>query len=473
MVLYDATTSNKLDSAVIKTGIPEKLLMMRAASSVWNIVEKLAKVSRVFSIAGPGNNGGDAYGVAIFSAIAGYNTSIYSTKEPSGTSKKIAEFCFALGADKLRFLPDPNEISCDDVIIDGLLGSGLNRPPTDHYLDVIEWINVSRKNGAKVIAIDIPSGLNASTGSTPGTAVKADFTMMCLSRKQGCFTGTGPDLCGNLSYANLGIEKPESLVDPTSLLISYGNEGVIKRPRSGHKGTFGSVLIIGGWPPMEGAGCMAGLAALRAGAGKVYVCGPSFPECPLELISVKRDLAQVDELLDQVDAVVAGPGLGKGADCFLEKAWASGTPLILDADGLNWLSESKAGRRQAYWIGTPHPGEARTLLGEEISDRFLALEKLQSKYGGVWVLKGAGTLVGPKPTYVNPLADSILATAGSGDILAGLIGGLTAQRLESPEIYGVWLHGKAAEYLKSNGQSTLLATDLLPAVSKVMKVVEA
>ena len=109
-------------------------------------------------------------------------------KEPSGTSKKIAEFCFALGADKLRFLPDPNEISCDDVIIDGLLGSGLNRPPTDHYLDVIEWINVSRKNGAKVIAIDIPSGLNASTGSTPGTAVKADFTMMCLSRKQGCFT---------------------------------------------------------------------------------------------------------------------------------------------------------------------------------------------------------------------------------------------------------------------------------------------
>ena len=223
---------------------------------------------------------------------------------------------------------------------------------------------------------------------------------------------------------------------------------------------------------MEGAGCMAGLAALTAGAGKVYVCGPSFPECPLELISVKRDLGQVDELLDQVDAVVAGPGLGTGADCFLEKAWASDTPLILDADGLNWLSESKAGRRQAHWIGTPHPGEARTLLGEEITDRFLALEKLQSKYGGVWVLKGAGTLVGPKPTYVNPLADSILATAGSGDILAGLIGGLTAQRQEKPEIYGVWLHGKAAEHLKNNGQSTLLATDLLPAVSKVMRVVE-
>ena len=141
---------------------------------------------------------------------------------------------------------------------------------------------------------------------------------------------------------------------------------------------------------------------------------PFIPECPLELISVKRDLGQVDELLDQVDAVVADRVWVKGR--LFSRKLGHGTPLILDADGLNWLSESKAGRRQA-WIGTPHPGEARTLLGEEISDRFLALEKLV-KYGGVWVLKGAGTLVGPKPTYVNPLADSILATMVV-DILAG------------------------------------------------------
>ena len=179
MVLYDSKASKQLDAAVLKTGIREVLLMMRAASSIFNIVENLPKVNRVISIAGPGSNGGDAYGVAILSAIAGKKTKIYSISEVSGESKKISDFCCELGVEKLHSLPEPSEISRNDVIIDGLFGSGLNRPPTGHYLDAITWINVSRRNGAKVIAIDVPSGLKASNGSTPGVAVKADFTVMC------------------------------------------------------------------------------------------------------------------------------------------------------------------------------------------------------------------------------------------------------------------------------------------------------
>lgn len=472
LVLYDSKASKQLDAAVLKTGIREVLLMMRAASSIFNIVENLPKVNRVISIAGPGSNGGDAYGVAILSAIAGKKTKIYSISEVSGGSKKISDFCCELGVEKLHSLPEPSEISRNDVIIDGLFGSGLNRPPTGHYLDAITWINVSRRNGAKVIAIDVPSGLSASNGSTPGVAVKADFTVMCLSSKQGCYTDKAPDLCGKLLFANLGIEKPENFTDPTAFLIEDPNYGVINRPRVGHKGSFGNVLVIGGWPPMQGAGGMAGLAALRAGAGKVYVCGPSFPECPLELILVERQLDRVDELLPDIDVVVAGPGLGFGADMFLEKVWRSDRPLILDADGLNWLSEAKVEKREAEWIGTPHPGEARKLLGENIEDRFLAVEKLHSLYGGLWVLKGAGTLVGPNPMYVNPFADSILATAGSGDVLAGIIGGLVAQKSATPAVSGVYLHSKSAELLKKKGRATIVATDLLDTISEVVTIYE-
>ena len=472
MVLYDSKASKQLDAAVLKTGIREVLLMMRAASSIFNIVENLPKVNRVISIAGPGSNGGDAYGVAILSAIAGKKTKIYSISEVSGESKKLSDFCGELGVEKLYSLPEPSEISRDDVIIDGLFGSGLNRPPTGYYLDAITWINVSRRNGAKVIAIDVPSGLSASNGSTPGVAVKADFTVMCLSSKQGCYTDKAPNLCGKLLFANLGIEKPESFSAPTAFLIEDPNYGVINRPRVGHKGSFGNVLVIGGWPPMQGAGCMAGLAALRVGAGKVYVCGPSFPECPFELILVERKLDRVDEILPNIDVVVAGPGLGGGADVFLEKVWGSDRPLVLDAGGLNWLSEAKVDKREAAWIGTPHPGEARKLLGENIEDRFLAVEKLHSLYGGLWVLKGAGTLVGPNPMYVNPFADSVLATAGSGDVLAGIIGGLVAQKSATPAQSGVYLHSKSAELLKNRGRATIVATDLLDTISEIVTVCE-
>ena len=472
MVLYDAKASKQLDAAVLKTGIHEVLLMMRAASSIFNVVESLTKVNRVISIAGPGSNGGDAYGVAILSAIAGKRTKIYSIGEVSGESKKIADFCGELGVVKLKSLPEPSEISSDDVIIDGLFGTGLNRPPTGSSADAIGWMNLSRRNGAKVIAIDVPSGLNASNGSTLGVAVKADFTVMCLSSKQGCYTDKAPDLCGKLLFANLGVEKPENYIDPTAFLIEDPNYGVMNRPRVGHKGSYGNVLVIGGWPPMQGAGGMAGLAALRAGAGKVYVCGPSFPECPLELISIERKLDCVDEILQSMDVVVAGPGLGDGAGMFLEKIWRSDRPLVLDADGLNWLSKANLDKREAAWIGTPHPGEARKLLGENIDDRFTAVERLHDRYGGLWVLKGAGTLVGPNPIYVNPFADSILATAGSGDVLAGVIGGLLSQKSASPAQKGVYIHSKAAELLKTEGRTTIVATDLLDAVSKVITVGE-
>ena len=150
MVLYDAKASKQLDAAVLKTGIHEVLLMMRAASSIFNIVENLKKVDRVISVAGPGSNGGDAHGVAILSAIAGKKTKIYSIGEISDESKKVADFCGELGVMKLKSLPEPSEISSDDVIIDGLFGSGLNRPPTGFFADAIDWMNYLVETGQKL-----------------------------------------------------------------------------------------------------------------------------------------------------------------------------------------------------------------------------------------------------------------------------------------------------------------------------------
>ena len=442
--------------------------MMRAAHSVWSYVSMLDKTGHVWCISGPGNNGGDAYGVATLALMTGRSVSLYQEGSLSKTAKVVANFARKVGVKIFKNLPSLDEMTDQDIIIDGLLGTGLNRPPSGAYSVIIEWINLAKNNGTKIVSIDIPSGLDASSGTAPGDAIAADMTIMCLSAKQGCYTGLGPDLCGDLYFSDLGCLNPEEHVKPNSILITSENIDKLKRTKSGHKGTHGTLLVLGGWSTMEGAGCLAGIAGLKAGAGKVYICGPEFPDKPMELISVDRDIDCFRQALSRSNAVVAGPGLGNNGGAFLKLAWESNVPLVMDADGLNWLARENPPSRKGVWVGTPHPGEAKTLLGRHVDNRFEAISELQTIYGGEWVLKGAGTLVGHDPIYINPFANSILGTAGSGDVLAGIIGGLLAQGYKYPSHAGVWLHSRAAELLLAAGNASIIASDLIEPIGRAL-----
>ena len=459
--LYDSHSSRQLDRIYCQTKAPASLLMMRAASAVFEKLQGFDAGGKIWCLAGAGNNGGDAYGVAVLALLKQRAVSLIPCGIAIDPIHPVIAFSKELGLNIQSDLPDLKQISPGDIIVDGLLGIGLNRPPEGDIKTAINWVNQARKNGAHVIAIDVPSGLDASSGRAPGAAITADITMMCLTRKQGCYTGSGPDYCGELYFDNLGCEAHETHVEPTSYLIRQSGLPTLKRAPSGHKGTHGNVLVLGGWNGMEGAGALAGLAALKTGAGKVYVCGPDFAKRPLELIGVEKSLAPFSQTACNMDAIVAGPGLGAEADAFLNVVWELDIPLVLDADGLHWLARTRPKPRNAPWIATPHPGEARALLGTFPKDRFAAIQDLKGRYGGQWVLKGAGTLTGPDPIYINPFANSALGTAGSGDVLAGILGALLAQGCAAPERTAVWLHSKAASLLIEEGHARITAGDLI------------
>jgi NAD(P)H-hydrate epimerase len=236
-----------------------------------------------------------------------------------------------------------------------------------------------------------------------------------------------------------------------------------------HKGDYGNVLVLGGWGGMEGAGFLAGIAALRVGAGKVYICGPETVRQPFELINVPKEINEFKSVVLTMDAIVVGPGLGQHADEFIETAWAANVPLVMDADGLRWLARTNLKtQKKGFWVGTPHPGEASALLTAKLDDRFIILNALHQKFGGRWVLKGPGTLIGPKPIFINSFANSALATAGSGDVLAGIIGGLIAQKTADPELLGVYLHTEAARQVLVDNKKTLLASDILNKIGNAL-----
>ncbi len=461
MYLYDSKTSQALEDEIIKNQKSGFLLMMRAASCILSHVKKKL-TGRLWCIAGPGNNGGDAIATAALALVENIDVVCVRLADSTGDAAFALDFAKKLNLSLKTSLSELASLREGDVILDGIFGTGISRVPNGKMLKAIEWINKAHDSGISVIAVDVPSGLNATNGQTFGTAVRADLTVMCLTPKQGCYTGKSPELTGELYFCDLGIKNRSDIVCGNSKLILPENLTLPVRSRISHKGIYGNVLILGGWGEMEGAGFLAGIAALRVGAGKVYICGPSSKRQPFEIISVPKKIEIFKSMISKMNVVIAGPGLGEQSDKFLEIAWNADVPLVLDADGLNWLSrKTTLIRRKEIWIGTPHPGEAATLLGEQINDRFEALHKLSNKFGGIWVLKGAGTLVGPNPTFVNPFSNSILATAGSGDILSGIIGGLVSQKVIEPEILGVYLHSESARLVISSGKKTMIASDLL------------
>jgi NAD(P)H-hydrate epimerase len=364
-----------------------------------------------------------------------------------------------------------------DLIVDAILGTGLQRDVSDTWAAAIEEIN---RQPAPVFALDIPSGLNADTGRVMGSAVRADASISFIGLKQGMFTGEGPDRCGEIVFD--ALDAPARIyarqllaarrIDWSKLASQMG-----PRRRTAHKGDFGHLLLIGGGPGYPGAIRLAAEAGARCGAGLVTLAThPSHaplanlgrPELMCRGVETLEDLAP---LIQRATVIALGPGLGRDAwaeGIFLAAA-GSGLPMVLDADGLYWLSKHPNQRQNR--VITPHPGEAARLLectsSEIQADRLQAVAALQARYGGVVVLKGAGTLItdgSSQPPALCSDGNPGMATGGTGDLLTGVIGALIAQGLalrQAAEM-GVSLHAAAGDRAAAEGEIGLLAGDLLP-----------
>lgn len=462
--LFDEKSTKNFENYLFSKGISSLLLMMRAGLSVYKLSKKFKK-KKIFVLVGPGNNGGDALAFAFYAYMQEEDIQVYSLSKNKGNSYKINMLLKNLNLTTISKLPKFSDFNEDYLIIDGLLGIGLSREPKDKLLKAIKWINKVKENGAKVISIDLPSGLNINNGVASKSTVNADATIMTLVAKQGCYTGEGMEYSGICYFDKLGIS---TRAKGTSILLNNLKISGVRTDRFGYKGKFGKILILGGWNGMSGAANLAGLSALRAGIGKAYVCSNDINHINDEIIKIDNNFDEFKKIINIVNVVVAGPGLGINAYELLAEVWKKNITLILDADALIWLSENFKKKRRAKLICTPHYGEARRLLGKSFRDRFKAIRSLRAKYGGNWILKGPGTLILANRLYINNFADNILSSAGTGDILAGILGGLVGQNIKNPEIKAVMLHTKCALKLKEKQNKTLIASDLVAQISRML-----
>jgi NAD(P)H-hydrate epimerase len=466
--------------------------MERAGRSVFEAVCSVYPgQQRWLVFCGGGNNAGDGYVIARLAREAGFTVSVCSLKAPDALSGDAATACGrwrSAGGD-IQHWPIGRSTQVD-VVVDALLGTGLDRAPQDDYAAAIHWINTA---GKITIAVDLPSGLNADTGNVLGVAVKADLTVTFIGQKCGLYTADGPDHCGLVQFTTL--QTPETVRDSVidsgilireNILVEY----FPPRQRNSHKGSFGWVLGIGGNSTMSGAVRLCGEAALRSGAGKVTLA--TSPEhaalvnlaCPELMVRGVRRGKELQTLLGQVNVIVLGTGLGQTSwsERLFKTCLKTELPVVLDADGLNILARlyPATGLGEALprgrWILTPHPAEAGRLLGtsarEVQSDRVGVAKELARRFSAIVVLKGCGTVVADhQGRYaVCPLGNPGMASAGTGDVLAGVIGAFVAQGLGLWEaaIAGVVAHACAGDLAAAEiGERGMIASDIidqLPAV---------
>ena len=488
--LYTAGQVRRLDVCAIDGhGIPGIDLMERAGRCVFESARQaFPDAARYLVLCGAGNNGGDGYIVARLAAEAGIEVDVCALKDPASLQgdAALAVQRWQEGGGTAAGWPvaDPGSY---DVIFDALLGTGLDRAPAGVYAEALVAINCAE---SFVVSVDIPSGLKADTGEVLDIAVVADLTVTFIGNKRGLFTADGPDYTGDVVFDEL--ETPDSVRDsePNSGILIQEElilENLPPRLLNSHKGSYGWMLAVGSDTGMSGAVRLCGEAALRSGAGKVTVATRAVHaalvnvDCPELMVRGVEDVEDLFGLLAGVDVVVTGTGLGQGewANSMLAACLGVPGPLVVDADGLNLLAQMPAGapeREAGSWILTPHPAEAGRLLGRSAGDvqrdRVGSAEEIANKYGALTVLKGCGTVIAhPDGRYaICPLGNPGMATAGSGDVLTGVIGAMLAQGLEPWEaaMTGVVAHASAGDLAAEQaGQRGLLASDItafLPAV---------
>ncbi len=421
-------------------------LMERAGRAAAQLAVERYGVCRVLICAGPGNNGGDGLVMA----------------------RELAK----LGC-PVSTLRDDADVTNGDygLVVDALFGIGLTRPIEGCYAALIERINAF---AGPVMALDVPSGLNADTGAVHGIAVRADLTATFIAAKPGLYTAEGPDHCGEICVLDLDLALP---ISPGALLDRTDFNSVLKpRQRNAHKGSYGTLAVIGGAPGMAGAALLAGRAGLMLGAGRVMI--GMLERLAIDPTTPELMLRTPDEALAHATAIVAGPGLGQSDNALelLRRLASTDFSLLLDADALNLMARhpvvaNVVARRQAPTLMTPHPTEAARLLGTDTAaiqtDRIAAALALARRFNACIALKGVGTVLAhPDGRWrVNTTGNPGLASGGTGDVLAGMAGALLAQSAPAWEALcaAVHLHGAAADaaVVAGNGPAGLTASELI------------
>jgi hydroxyethylthiazole kinase-like uncharacterized protein yjeF len=443
-------------------------LMERAGAAAAEFARSLCgdTAKAVLIVAGPGNNGGDAFEVAAHLKRWFFRVSVVFSGErgklPKDAQAALGKWEAAGGA----LLNDIPEESRFDLAVDGLFGIGLTRPLAGAHAALVRKLNAL---GAAILSLDIPSGINADTGAVMGCAVRASHTLTFIAHKPGLLTLDGPDHCGELKLDTLGL-APGKLLEPEGHLLDADIlvRAITPRPKNFHKGQAGSVGVLGGAAGMVGAAVIAGRAALKCGAGRVYL-GLLTPRPPyLDYSQPELMLRKPRDVLEKglLDVVVAGPGMGKSkaAAILLRAALKAPVPLLLDADALNLIAANRAlaaavGKRAAATLLTPHPAEAARLLGEDTravqADRVASARRLAQRYRSFVVLKGNGSVIAAPDGkwWINSSGNPGMASAGMGDALTGIIAALLAQAAEplTALLAGVYLHGAAADELVAAG----------------------
>ena len=475
--LYSVDQIRRLERhAIEQAGIPGSELMERAGTQALAVLRaRWPRAQRLAILCGLGNNAGDGFVLARLARAAGLDARVLQVGDPErlGGDARLNQGRWQAEGGPTE--PWAGEIGEADVVVDALFGIGLDRPVEGVWAEVVAAINA---HPAPILALDVPSGLQADSGRILGTAVEASLTTTFIADKAGFFTADGPDCVGETQVCDLDL-RVDAEVAGAPVAEGLGAELVSLLPRrrkNSHKGTYGHVLVVGGNRGMAGAARMAAEGALRAGAGLVSVAthpdnaatlGAGRPELMVHGVDDERSLLR---LLGKADVLVIGPGLG--LDGWTRMVWRNALeaelPTVADADALALLSPNR--QLAAPWVMTPHPGEAHRMLSAAgspaLEDRYALVRELQEHFGGVMVLKGCGTLVddGRGPVGVCHAGNPGMATGGMGDILTGIIGALMGQGLSASQAarLGVWSHANAADQAAEDGERGLLPLDILP-----------
>ena len=458
--------------------IDETQLMARAAQAAFMHLQMLfTNINAIAVFCGPGNNAGDGYYLAKLAKDAGIAVTIYYLVSPDKLQGAAAWAAAEAKNAKVTMHAFDEHVLLEnvDVIVDALFGTGLSKSIMGEYAQAITWIN---HHFVPVLSLDIPSGVCSDTGAVKDIAVVAEFTVTFLGLKSGLFTGDAVDYCGQITYDDLALPAELFLqIEPFAvrLMPEIVADYLMPRAQNSHKGQFGHVVVVGGDFGMAGAVSLVANAVLRVGAGKVTVVTRAEHVAPIvsfrpEVMAISSEHVNWTTLLASADVIVLGSGLGRSdwSQSVYLAATQTDKPLIIDADGLYFLKQYPC---KASMILTPHPGEAALLLEQTTQtvqmSRYQALHQLKQQYANAdIVLKGAGSLILEDDGIfsVCDRGNAGMATAGMGDILAGMIAGLWAQgfdKFTALEL-GVLIHAMAGDRVALlQGERGMLATDLL------------
>ncbi len=477
--VYRPAQVRELDRiAIEEQGIPGFELMSRAAQFAFSAARERFPAAGSWQIwCGGGNNAGDGYVIATLALQAGLRAELVALADPAKLRGDAATAYAGFTAAGGEVVNSPSADTRPDLIVDALLGTGLERDLEGRYAAAVAQINAT---GVPVLAVDIPTGISGASGEVMGCAIQAAMTATFVGLKTWLFLAAGPVHGGEVLYSDLGIAPvPAARVPPVWRVAGRGLvRGLLPpRPRDANKGRFGHVLVAGGNAGMGGAARLAAEAALRGGAGLVSVATrpANVPAIvagrPEVMCRGVESAADLDGLLARASVIAIGPGLGQDdwARHLFDRVLQTELPLVVDADALNLLAAAPGKRDN--WVLTPHPGEAARLLGTQTAavqaDRDGAVRELQRRYGGVALLKGAGTLIagGSDRPWLVRAGNPGMATGGMGDVLTGVVAGVLAQCPDADPATvtaaAAWAHAAAGDRAAWDGERGLLAGDVL------------